>query len=265
MTSASGKSGTLALFGASNQVGRALLKQLAGAWHIHAWSRSGAPANLNDVLWHQEALPGPISLPAALDVLIYSAPMRYLPQLLQRLPQLKCLVLVSSMSVTAKQRSPSTKERALAAALRAGEDCAETWGQRTDTRVVIVRPTMIHGYGMDQNLHRIRQFVRRFRFFPLPPPPYGLRQPIHADEVAAIIVRAISRESTRGVLEAGGSCRMSYDEMVARVFKEEGVTPRIVVLPRPLLKVLIGLRGGDPAVVDRIAQDQIAKRQELFS
>lgn len=248
------------IFGASNQVGRVVLDRLATqGCTVHAWSRrpSTIKPTSRQVTWHQHTLPAPVTWPSTLTALVYSAPMSMLEGVLIQAPPLHRLVVVSSMSAEAKAHSPSEQERALARSLRVGEQQAMEWGQQTGTPVVIVRPTMIYGYGLDQNIARMQRFIQRFRFFPLPPGPYGLRQPVHADRVGQLIVRMLHAD-VAGTIEVGGPERLPYDQLVRSVFVKQGLKPRIVTLPLWLLRALMRWQGGDPAVFDRIGQDQVA-------
>src|SRR5205823_10973478 len=73
---------------------------------------------------------------------------------------------------------------------------------------VLVRPTMVYGSERDRNVHRGVLFARRFRFLPLFGSGGGVIQPIHYEDLACIVVRAIDSIVGRAV-SAGGGSRLS--------------------------------------------------------
>ena len=60
----------------------------------------------------------------------------------------------------------------------------------------IVRPTMIYGTPGDRNMARLLRALRRVPVLPLPGGGRGLQQPVHVDDLAAAIVRALDRPAT---------------------------------------------------------------------
>ena len=75
-------------------------------------------------------------------------------------------------------------DQEIACFLEQGEDALRKWAELNRVQWVILRPTLIYGYGQDKNVSEIARFVRRFGFFPLIGKAQGLRQPVHADDVA---------------------------------------------------------------------------------
>ena len=250
---------TIALFGASNQVGLEILQQTGSGRSVTAYSRTAQRRTPREnVVWRVANLPAPPAWPTPLTQLIYSAPIARLGALLRSAPSgLQQVVVISSMSAVSKRQSVDAQDRHLAQTLCDGEEQALAYGRERSIPVTILRPTMIYGRGMDQNVAVIRRFVERYGFFILPPPPYGLRQPVHAADVAAAALRALEVGYT-GVLPLGGGERIPYSTLVERVFAAAGRRSRVWRLPRPLVRLAARLAGGRTAMVDRIADDLVA-------
>jgi nucleoside-diphosphate-sugar epimerase len=105
---------------------------------------------------------------------------------------------------------------------------------------VILRPTLIYGRGRDKNLTEIVRFVRRFGFFPLLGLAGGLRQPVHAEDVAAACVSALtSPVAANRTYNLSGGETLPYREMVRRVFATVGKLPHLVMIPRCMFRLAV--------------------------
>lgn len=147
------------------------------------------------------------------------------------------IVAVSSTSRFGKASSDDPHEQEVVRNLTEGEEKLAAWANAQGVPFTILRPTLIYDGKTDQNVTRIIRTIRRFGTFPMAAPAGGLRQPIHADDVAAAIVAAIDnpRAAGRSFNIAGGEV-LSYREMVSRIFRELGRKPRPLLLPMGLLK-----------------------------
>ena len=56
----------------------------------------------------------------------------------------------------------------------------------------VFRPTLIYGAGTDRSLAPIARFARRWRVLPVPLGANGLRQPVHARDLAAACVAVLA-------------------------------------------------------------------------
>jgi len=172
------------------------------------------------------------------------------------------LVALSSTSALTKAESSDPGERALAQRLREAEAALQAWGRATGTSVTLLRPTLIYGDGADQNITQIAAFIRRFGFFPVLDGGCGLRQPVHADDVAAAAIAAL--DARAGVYAIGGGEVLSYAEMVRRVAQAMGRKPRVVSVPRWLLRAalpaarqLAGRADWSIAIAERMRRDLV--------
>src|SRR5581483_5330066 len=113
-----------------------------------------------------------------------------------------------------------------------GEERFAAWARARGVQWLVLRPTLIYGYGRDRNVAEIARFIRRFGVFPVLGAARGLRQPIHVDDVAAACCAALrARHLTGRGYEIAGGEALSYREMVGRVFDALGKPRRILRVP----------------------------------
>jgi nucleoside-diphosphate-sugar epimerase len=254
--------------GASSQIGHFLLPRLLGAGYaVTALSRVPRPARAG-LCWLQGDLRRPLDCSpgaAAPKALIHLALLSLLPE---RLPELvrwgvRRVVAFSSTSRFTKIASPDPAERALAASLGEAEDRLAARCAALGVDWTLFRPTLIYGAGMDQNVCFIAGFARRYRFFPLVGKGEGLRQPVHADDLADACLAVLDRPAGYGnAYQLSGGEVLSYRSMVERVFLALGQRPRLLPVPEALLRtalsgvrLLPGLHHLTPAMADRMSED----------
>ena len=177
----------------------------------------------------------------------------------------KHIVAVSSTSRFTKDLSSDTAEQELAAKLTEGEQLFIGWAEKNQVLWTILRPTLIYGLGRDKNVSVIARFIQRFAFFPLLGEARGLRQPVHAHDVALGCLAALNAEKAfnRSYNISGGEI-LSYREMVERIFLALGRKPRFVTLPLWIfritvfcLRVLPPFRRWSPAMAERMNQNLV--------
>lgn len=229
------------VLGASSLVGGCLLPMLSKAgWRVVAFSRRAAESGLG-VEWRQLPLaehpspqPSPRRGEGVTPYWICVAPNWVLPDYFALLEAsgARRVVVLSSTSRFTKVGSGDTAEQATAAKLIDGETRLQAWAESRGIEWVILRPTLIYGLGRDKNISEIACFIRRFGFFPVLGEAKGLRQPIHAEDVATACVSALQAPdaANRAYNIAGGET-LSYREMVARVFAALGRRPRLLTVP----------------------------------
>jgi nucleoside-diphosphate-sugar epimerase len=148
------------------------------------------------------------------------------------------LIAFSSTSVFAKADSPDPAEQALAERLAEAESATAAACEAAGIPWTILRPTLIYGSGRDQNVSAVARFIRRYGFFPVAHPAAGLRQPVHADDLAQAAVAAVGNpEAFNRAFDLPGGETLTYREMISCIFKSLGRAPRILPLPSGLLQV----------------------------
>ena len=150
------------------------------------------------------------------------------------------VVALSSTSRFTKTESSDPYEQGVAASLISGEKRLITWAEERGISWIILRPTLIYGLGRDKNISAIANFIRRFGFFPLLGEARGLRQPIHARDVATACFQALMRSDVANkAYNISGGETLAYDEMVRRVFDAMGKKARFLHIPRAILGVML--------------------------
>jgi uncharacterized protein YbjT (DUF2867 family) len=95
---------------------------------------------------------------------------------------------------------------------------------------------------MDTNISRLANWISRFGFMPVNGKADGLRQPVHADDLAEVAVKAmLCSDDLPRVLNLSGGDTLSYSDMVRRIFEALGKPVRLLRLPQPLFVLLIGI------------------------
>jgi nucleoside-diphosphate-sugar epimerase len=178
----------------------------------------------------------------------------------QRLDPSIELVALGSTSALYKGESDDVAERALARRLADAEAALAARG----AGYTLLRTTMIYCEGRDANVSALARFARRWRFVPLAGAANGLRQPIHADDVAAACVGALDNPEARGrAFELAGGETLTYRAMVERIVAALDRPARTITLPAGLLATLLRganlLRGGtySPALFARMNRDLV--------
>lgn len=259
---------TLLLTGATSQIGFFLLPLLLEQQEVVVISRQPAELQHPKLQWLQADL-NDATLShldcdwAAISSLFHIAPLSLLPNLLKHLPQVQRLIAFSSTSRFSKADSDNAQEQALAARLQAGEAQLETLCQARQIAWTLFRPTLIYGCGRDKNVFFIAQQIQRFGFFPLAGDGRGLRQPVHAQDLAQACVLAWQQPRcfNRAYNLSGGQT-LSYADMVRQIFRSMGRTPRLLKIPPWLLRLVVFLLRALPpfrkvslSMIDRMNRD----------
>ena len=222
----------LHLFGAQTPTGESLKRLLQSshaAHHLFGYSRNESslvqadftnpaafrPCGDPDVpaLWVSF---GPIWLFAPfLEELAQSHP--------DRLQGLRAVIACSSSSAITKRFSANSFDRELAARLTTAEDSLIATCRRLELSCRILRPTLIYGCAgpfVDTNVSRLLGLMRRLPLLPLPLHT-GLRQPIHASQLAAVVLELVNQFSSSGWdpqlqprIALGGDAELSYTAML---------------------------------------------------
>ncbi len=233
------------VLGASSLVGGCLLPMLRDAgWRVVAYTRQKARQSGGGISWRQLPKVANASTGSARTAAesgegvtpnwICVAPIWVLPDYFALIETsgARRVVVLSSTSRFTKVGSGDTAEQATAAKLIDGETRLHAWAESRGIEWVILRPTLIYGIGRDKNISEIARFIRRFGFFPVLGEAKGLRQPIHAEDVATACVSALqATDAANRAYNISGGQTLSYREMVIRVFDALGRRPRLLTVP----------------------------------
>ncbi len=228
------------VLGATSLVGRCLLPLLTkNGWLVRAYSRRKVNSSDPDIQWIQipkspDDLDGAANESERICFWICVASIWVLPDYFPMLEKhgAKRIIAVSSTSIFTKSHSGSAEEKSTALKLSNAENRLEQWSAETGVEWVVLRPTLIYGRGMDKNISEIIHWIRRLGFFPLLGKGDGLRQPVHAEDVALACLSALEKtDVVNRAYNLSGGETLSYRDMVNRLFAALGRRPRLIHVP----------------------------------
>lgn len=256
---------TVLIIGGSSQIGHFLLPRLLDSGEpVLALSRHPRIARAG-LEWLQGSLP--ISVPALppLSAIISFGPLMPFAQWLRNTPQSSAprVVATSSMSAESKRESRVPAERDISRQLRDGEAALAQACERQGCAWTILRPTLVYGAGLDQSLTPIARRAARLRVFPLPSA-RGLRQPVHADDIAQAVIAALERPASAGhVVPIGGGERLPAREMFERVRRSLSTPTLPLPVPVALLRAAHLLLPRARGPLSRLDADLVADNEPL--
>lgn len=280
---ADGRAESVCVTGASSQLGIFLLPRLrAAGYRIVAISRNAPrrPEAVNgDVVWahperlttggREDGLVGPPTF------FVSCGPLDVAREVISRQRSLRRVVAFSSSSVLSKMGSADRGERGAMAVMAQQEaDLAGICSQR-ELPLLLLRPTLIYGCGRDRNVSLLARLARRFGVIPLAGKAAGRRQPVHADDLAELALRALgTRQPVNMTSAACGGSTISYRELAKLVAAAMPGKIRMVTLPAGLMAAAVRLlalfpqwRGLSAEMVRRQSRDLVfddsALRQAL--
>jgi nucleoside-diphosphate-sugar epimerase len=216
---------------------------------------------------HASQVKSHISHPKEIKDWICLTPIWVLPDYFNWLKTLgaKRIVALSSTSRFTKADSQDPTETSIVEKLVAGEEKLIQWATEHGVEWHILRPTLIYGGAKDKNITEIARFIQRFGFFPLFGKGEGYRQPIHVEDVAMACYQALNQPSVANkAYNISGGEKLTYRDMVNRIFIALGKKPRVVTLPLPVLKFGLAIMKLIPryrrltsAMVTRMNQDMV--------
>ncbi len=233
---------TVVVSGAGSVIGPYLLVRLTALGHrVIALSRAAERQRPGARLswhhpeqWAREQIPAP--------TMIHLAPLWTLPPLLAagQGGTIRRVIAFSSTSRLSKLDSTDAAERRLAQRLADAEQLVMESCARYGIAWTMFRPTLIYADRNDPALTLIARFIERFGFFPVAGKALGLRQPVHADDLAAACMAALHASATHGQIYAlSGGETLRYRALVARIATACGRTPRLISVPIPLYKAAV--------------------------
>jgi nucleoside-diphosphate-sugar epimerase len=275
--------GCVGVLGATSIVGEYLLPLLVEeGWNVVAFSRQARyikqKSENQPIIWR---LLTKFKSPGIRDVhktekpitfWISLAPIWVLPEYFSMLLHCgaKHVVAISSTSRFTKDTSSDPAEKKLAENLAENEERLATWAKKEKITFTILRTTLVYGLGRDKNVSVIAAFIRRFDFFSVFGAARGLRQPVHAQDVASACVAALGASAAinRCYNISGGEI-VTYREMVCRIFSVLGRKPRFVTFPLWLfrlgifvLRILPPFRHLSAVMAERMNQDLVFDHQD---
>jgi nucleoside-diphosphate-sugar epimerase len=256
------------VLGATGQIGIfAIPRLLAAGFEVVAVSRRAKPGWYPEFKRVQWARPEDVHPGAAGvgDMLLSAGPITIATRLVDQCPRLSRAVVFSTSSVFSKLESNDRGEKRHMQQLVMDEARLSSLCESREITLSLYRPTLVYGCGMDGNVSWLARWIRRFGFIPVAGRAEGLRQPVHADDLAQAAVATLASESPLALdVPLCGGSTLSFREMVARIFHALDRPERIVSLPGGLFRALarIGrlhprLRNVRPEMIRRVSRDLV--------
>lgn len=249
------RQGNLLVIGARSLVGRRLREQVA-SWDGEVRFTSRRPLSGQSLIFDL-AHPATFEPGLTFETVIMCSPIWLAtPAVLERLVALGMtrLIAFSSTSRLTKGASIEAAERDVVQKLSDGEAAITDFCPAHGVDYTILRPTLIYDEGQDQNISQIASMIRKLGFFPVCGEASGLRQPVHARDLAQAALQAIPAEAAfnRAYNLSGGES-LTYRAMVERIFKGLGKKPFIVSLPLSVWVFIL-------SVLDIVRPNKVLKR-----
>lgn len=258
--------GPTVLLGASSQIGLFTIPRLLATGHsVVAISRHGPPrgyADFADVRWSD--LEGAENDAASASHMISAGPLQLAEVAMAVFPAVRRLVAFSTTSVLTKADSPDRHERREIVAIRAAESGLASRCRRLNVELCLLRPTLVYGAGLDRNVSLLARWTGYFPLVPLAANATGLRQPVHADDLAQAAVAALNHGGALpGEFVLAGGSTLGFRCMVDRIIAATGARSRVLPVPSGLLAGIAGLarvfgiRAVGRAMVRRQSEDLV--------
>ncbi|HEY6986456.1 MAG TPA: NAD-dependent epimerase/dehydratase family protein [Rhodanobacteraceae bacterium] len=238
------------VFGASGAVGRFLLPRLLAAGdEVVAVSREARTTAHPRVRWLVGGLPAAVPPLPDVDAIYSLGPLDAFAEWFarSRVSEQPRIVAIGSLSAVTKEQSIDPRERDLSARLRQAESMLAAAADARGCRSTLLRASLIYGAGLDRSLTPLVRFAERWRVFPTVTGAGGLRQPVHADDLADACVTVAGNAGAARSYDLGGGERLAYREMLARVRASLPVATVPLPVPRSLARALSGLARRTPA------------------
>ena len=222
------------VIGGTGLVGSYLLQHLASKG-ARTCALSRLPRAGSDAIWIVGDLEKPETLKVPAVTTLYCTTdaillARALPHLLNPAP--KRVVAFSSTSVLTKLDSEVPAERKMLQELAEAEQTIVRICEARNIGWTILRPTLIYAEGRDINITPLSRLIRRFGFMPLVGGAVGLRQPVHAEDLAiGAIAAAASPAAVNKFYALPGGETLPYKEMIGRIFDGMKLPRRTIPVP----------------------------------
>jgi nucleoside-diphosphate-sugar epimerase len=177
-----------------------------------------------------------------IDTMVHCAPIWLLPRHLPSLAHhgLRRLIVFSSSSVLSKKNTQDLAEQELVRLLDDGEKNTASQCDQLGIAFTIFRPSMIYGFGLDENVSRLARFINRWSFAVVAGKADGLRQPVHALDLVDAVFKVLDEVVTYSkVYTLAGAETLSYRKMVCRIFEALNKPVRVLSLPLPVYRCVL--------------------------
>ena len=231
------------VLGGASAIGRFLLPMLVPAG-IDAVALTRDPARTGTPWrrWSDGRLDTALAAGERFDVALHLAPLTILPALVPDLARhgVRRLIAFGTTSRYYKTASGDAHERAFIRGFVDAEADVAAACEAHGIAWTLFRPTLVYGGGTDANVALVARVVGKLGFFPLVAGGRGLRQPVHAADLAQACLQALDRPATHGrAYDLSGGSTLTYRAMVEAICVAMNRAPRTIDVPLPLFRLAI--------------------------
>lgn len=192
-----------------------------------------------------------------IPTLLHLAPISLAPSVFNAARNMNVSRCVAISSTRGLSRLPDR----LANTVRESEEAIKA----VSPNITLLRCAMIYGSGKGGNVDRLARWIDRSRWVPLVGDGSALIQPVHIDDVAAAVLRALNRpETTHGAaLTVAGPSGIPWREMAETIAEVKGRKVRWVRVPHRLALTLsrVASRLSPrltplPEIIERLEEDR---------
>lgn len=228
------------VIGGSGKVGGYIVKHLVAAGEM-PFALSRQKRSSPGVNWVTGDLRLPLVLPQT-DVIYCTASAVLLADALSRIAdprRLKRIVVFTTTSVMTKTDSEVETERKICADFIEAEATIRSFCENHGIGWTILRPTLVYDEGRDRNVSRLASVIRNFGIMPVVSGATGLRQPVHAEDLAlAAIAAARMVPAMNAVYVLAGTETITYAEMIGRIFDGLGKRRLLIHVPASIWRLM---------------------------
>lgn len=235
-----GPGAPILLLGASGSTGQFLIDRMTDEGVLlMAVSRRQPARTGSHLIWIEHDLDlGPLEADA--NVLIGLGPLHHVLAQVRHGQRLGRVIAMSSASTLFKAESSDPIERTLIKRLIEVEAELQHECQRRAIDLTLLKPTLIYAPGRDANISRVAGLIGRLGFAPYCGS--GLRQPVHADDLARLVMDCLALGPiASGSWQLGGGETLTYPAMLRRIASASGRQVRMLPLPPALIKAALYL------------------------
>ena len=242
---------SLFVLGATGQIGFHLRRRIGPERAALLLARH-VPGGSDGFAWGESDLAQPVRFPALPPAGIATVPIWLLPPHFDALAAagMRRLVAFSTTSIFGKAGTRNAAERRQIDAVIAAERSLGAAAASARIGLTVLRPALIYGAGRDAGVTQAARFIRRFGWYPLWGRAMGLRQPVHADDLAAAALALADRADLAGrAFNLGGGDTLPYREMIGRIFDALDRPRRFLPVPGLPWAAAACARLGGPATL----------------
>lgn len=176
------------------------------------------------------------------------------------------VIALGSTSIDSKRYSVDPGERAVAQQLADAEARLDRYCRDRGVALLLLRPTLIYGMGGDRSLSPMMALARRFRCLPVSRRATGLRMPVHAHDIADVVLLGLHAAApVQGTYALPGGERLTFRAMVERTVAVAAPRAWVVTVPHALFlagiflaKKLGLIAGATTGMLSRLDRDLLA-------